>query len=85
MTKTTTTKKLYGRDLAEYEHMDVDELLNQLSTEELEKLSKEVDPDVSKTIHGDFWVFLIYTDLPCRSRPAVILGRQLTKGRSSPN
>jgi hypothetical protein len=46
MTKTMTTRKLYGRDLSEYENMDVDELLTHLSPEELDILSKEVDPDV---------------------------------------
>jgi len=48
MTKTMTTRKLYGRDLSEYEHMDVDELLTHLTPEELELLSKDVDPDVSQ-------------------------------------
>ena len=42
-----THRKLFGRDLAEYENMDVDELLSQLSPEELDILSREVDPDVS--------------------------------------
>lgn len=46
MTKTMTTRMLYGKDLSEYEHMDVDELLTHLSPEELEILSKDVDPDV---------------------------------------
>lgn len=46
-TTTMTTRKLYGRDLAEYEKMDVDELLSQLTPEELDILSREVDPDVS--------------------------------------
>lgn len=46
-TKTLTTRKLYGKDLSEYENMDVDELLAQLSQEELEMLSRDVDPDVS--------------------------------------
>nr|CAG4638570.1 EOG090X093U [Cyclestheria hislopi] len=40
-----TTKKLYGKDLSEYDDVDVDDLLTQLSAEELEILSKEVDPD----------------------------------------
>ena len=48
MTKTSTTRKLYGRDLSEYENMDVDELLTHLTPEELEILSKDVDPDVRK-------------------------------------
>ena len=42
-----THRKLFGRDLSEYENMDVDELLSQLSPEELDILSREVDPDVS--------------------------------------
>jgi tropomodulin len=41
-----TTRKLYGKDLSEYEKMDVDELLSQLTPEELDILSREVDPDV---------------------------------------
>jgi len=41
------TRKLYGKDLSEYEKMDVDELLSQLTPEELDILSREVDPDVS--------------------------------------
>jgi tropomodulin len=46
MTKTTTARKLlYGKDLSDYERMDVDELLSQLTPEELDILSKDVDPD----------------------------------------
>lgn len=44
----TTNKKLFGKDLSEYDDVDVDDLLTQLSAEELEMLSKEVDPDVSR-------------------------------------
>ncbi|XP_021967405.1 tropomodulin isoform X4 [Folsomia candida] len=44
-TTTMTTRKLYGKDLSEYEKMDVDELLSQLTPEELDILSREVDPD----------------------------------------
>ncbi|XP_045031651.1 tropomodulin isoform X3 [Daphnia magna] len=40
-----TSKKLYGKDLKEFDDVDVDDLLTQLSAEELEILSKEVDPD----------------------------------------
>lgn len=36
---------LYGRDLKEYDNLNVEDLLNQLSAEELEQLSSEVDPD----------------------------------------
>jgi len=46
-TTTMTTRKLYGKDLAEYENMDVDDLLAQLTPEELDILSREVDPDDS--------------------------------------
>ncbi|ODN00067.1 Tropomodulin [Orchesella cincta] len=46
-TTTMTTRKLYGRDLSEYDNMDVDELLSQLTPEELDILSREVDPDDS--------------------------------------
>lgn len=46
----TTPAKLYGKDLSEYDEVDVDELLAQLSAEEIKILAKEVDPDVSSTI-----------------------------------
>ncbi len=36
---------LYGKDLKSYENIDVEKLLSQLSAEELEQLSQEVDPD----------------------------------------
>lgn len=42
-----TSRKLFGKDLGQYDDVDVDDLLTQLSPEELEILSKEVDPDVS--------------------------------------
>lgn len=50
VTRTTTSKlsKLYGRDLSEYDNIDIEELLDKLSEEELEQLSLEVDPDVSQ-------------------------------------
>lgn len=40
-----TSRKLFGKDLGQYDDVDVDDLLTQLSPEELEILSKEVDPD----------------------------------------
>lgn len=46
----TTPAKLYGKDLSAYDEVDVDELLSQLTTEEINMLAKEVDPDVSCTI-----------------------------------
>lgn len=46
----TTPAKLYGKDLGEYDELDVDELLSQLSPEEISMLAKEVDPDVSRVI-----------------------------------
>lgn len=40
--------KLYGKDLAEYDDIDIDELLEKLTPEELEELGQElIDPDVS--------------------------------------
>lgn len=45
-TTMTTPAKLYGKDLSEYDEVDVDELLAQLSAEEIKILAKEVDPDV---------------------------------------
>lgn len=47
ITTMTTPTKLYGKDLSEYEDMDVDELLSKLTAEELAMLAKEVDPDDS--------------------------------------
>lgn len=44
----TTPAKLFGKNLGEYDEVDVDELLAQLSAEEIKILAKEVDPDVSK-------------------------------------
>ncbi|XP_012283115.1 tropomodulin isoform X3 [Orussus abietinus] len=46
-TTMTTAAKLYGKDLSEYDDVDVDELLSQLSPEEINILAKEVDPDDS--------------------------------------
>lgn len=43
----TTPAKLFGKNLGEYDEVDVDELLAQLSAEEIKILAKEVDPDVS--------------------------------------
>ena len=43
----STPAKLYGKDLSEYDEVDVDALLAQLSPEEINILAKEVDPDVS--------------------------------------
>lgn len=45
-TTMTTAAKLYGKDLSEYDDVDVDELLAQLTPEEINILAKEVDPDV---------------------------------------
>ncbi|XP_037920596.1 tropomodulin isoform X3 [Hermetia illucens] len=44
-TTMTTPAKLYGKDLSEYDEIDVDALLAQLSPEEINILAKEVDPD----------------------------------------
>ncbi|XP_050542076.1 tropomodulin isoform X3 [Daktulosphaira vitifoliae] len=44
-TMTTVPAKLYGKNLSEYEELDVEQLLSQLSPEEINILSKEVDPD----------------------------------------
>lgn len=45
----TTPAKLItsNPDIKKYEEMDVDQLLAQLSPEEIQILAKEVDPDVS--------------------------------------
>jgi len=44
---TTRTTKLYGKDLSVYDDMDIEELLQQMTEEQLEQLSHEVDPDDS--------------------------------------
>ncbi|XP_076656516.1 tropomodulin isoform X4 [Halictus rubicundus] len=46
-TTMTTAAKLYGKDLSEYDDVDVDDLLAQLTPEEINMLAKEVDPDDS--------------------------------------
>lgn len=45
-THAMTSRKLFGKELNDFDDVDVDDLLTQLSAEELEILSKEVDPDV---------------------------------------
>lgn len=47
----TTAAKLYGKDLSEYDDIDVDQLLAELTPEELNILAKEVDPDVSLFVY----------------------------------
>ncbi|CAG9795352.1 unnamed protein product [Diatraea saccharalis] len=44
-TTMTTPAKLYGRDISQYDEVDVDELLSKLTQEELTMLAKDVDPD----------------------------------------
>lgn len=39
--------KLFGKDLSEYDEVDIDAILEQLSPEELDLLASDVDPDVS--------------------------------------
>lgn len=46
-TTMTTPAMLFGRDVSQYDEVDVDELLSKLTQEELTMLAKEVDPDVS--------------------------------------
>lgn len=48
-TTMTTAAKLYGKDLSEYDDVDVDDLLAQLTPEEINMLAKEVDPDVRES------------------------------------
>lgn len=58
---TTSSAKLYGKDAGEYDDLDVDQLLAQLSPEEISILAKEVDPDVSSLL------------LTCESTPVGLL------------
>ncbi|XP_053604032.1 tropomodulin-1 isoform X3 [Plodia interpunctella] len=44
-TTMTTPAKLFGRELSNFDEVDVDELLSKLTQEELSMLAKEVDPD----------------------------------------
>lgn len=64
-TTITTPAKLYGKDLSEYDEVDVDDLLAQLSAEEIKILAKEVDPDVSS---AEFNVFIVHFLLRSRLR-----------------
>jgi hypothetical protein len=40
-------RRMSTKDMSEYDDMDMDTLLAQLSTDEIQMLSREVDPDVS--------------------------------------
>lgn len=44
-TEMGANKKLFGKDLSEYDNMDMDDMLDQLSAEEIELLTRDVDPD----------------------------------------
>lgn len=48
------TSNTTGIDMKKYEDMDVDQLLAQLSPEEIQILAKEVDPDVSIKMYNLF-------------------------------
>lgn len=39
--------KLFGRDLSEYDDLNVEEMLDKLTPAEIEELNNYVDPDVS--------------------------------------
>ncbi|XP_013408538.1 tropomodulin-1 [Lingula anatina] len=41
------SSKLFGKDLKQYEDLDIDELLEKLTPEELEELNNDIDPDNS--------------------------------------
>lgn len=56
----TTAAKLYGKDLSEYDDVDVDELLSQLTPEEINILAKEVDPDVSENTQINKFIYLLF-------------------------
>lgn len=56
----TTPAKLYGKDLSEYDEIDVDELLSKLSADEINILAKEVDPDVSYYCISITYVSLLF-------------------------
>lgn len=62
---TTAPAKLYGKNLSEYDELDVDQLLSQLSPEEISILAKEVDPDVSVRLYACPLPTIV---TPCRFR-----------------
>lgn len=62
---TTAPAKLYGKNLSEYDELDVDQLLSQLSPEEISILAKEVDPDVSVRLYACPLPTIV---TPCRLR-----------------
>ena len=43
--------KLFGKDLKDYEDMDVEQMLDTLTAAEIEELNNYVDPDVSVSKH----------------------------------
>ncbi|KAL7632675.1 UNVERIFIED_CONTAM: hypothetical protein RMT77_017000 [Armadillidium vulgare] len=47
ITKEMSKTKLFGKDLSDYDDVDIDAILEQLSPEELDLLASEVDPDDS--------------------------------------
>ena len=42
--------KVFGKDLSEFENMDVEDMLGTLTAAEIEELNNYVDPDVSLQI-----------------------------------
>lgn len=86
---TTRTTKLYGKDLSVYDDMDIEELLQQLTPEQMEQLSREVDPDVSMMIFfyvpplvyaTDNWYLVWFSVLPFR----IICYLQVSAAKTKP-
>lgn len=46
-TTSAEKRKLFGRDLRDFDDNDLDSLLNNLSVEEMTELNNDFDPDVS--------------------------------------
>jgi hypothetical protein len=46
--------KIYGRDLSGFDDNDIDDLLDNLTMEELEDLNNEMDPDVGSYVLWSF-------------------------------
>lgn len=77
----TTPAKLYGKDLSEYDEVDVDELLAQLSAEEIKILAKEVDPDVSVFYLSKLLFFLLkYQANETKSSYAILINYRSIDG-----
>ena len=54
-----TGMKLYGRDLRDYDDNDLETLLGKLSTDELEDLNNDFDPDVGNFLKLFKYIYIL--------------------------